>query len=54
VITQFCAINYGVSFPVLAKVEVIGAGAHALWQALKAAKSGLLDIQSIKWNSPNS
>lgn len=49
-IAQFCAVNYGVSFPMFAKVEVNGAGAHPLWQALKAAKPGLLGIRSIKWN----
>ena len=49
-IARFCAVNYGVSFPMFAKVEVNGAGAHPLWQALKAAQPGLLGIRSIKWN----
>ena len=49
-IAQFCAVDYGVSFPMFTKVEVNGAGAHPLWQALKAAKPGLLGIPSVKWN----
>ena len=49
-IGQFCALNYGVSFPMFAKVEVNGAGAHPLWRALKAARPGLLGSRAIKWN----
>jgi glutathione peroxidase len=49
-IASFCEMNYGVSFPMMAKVEVNGAEAHPLWQWLKAEKSGFLGTQAIKWN----
>ena len=48
-IGQFCATNYAVSFPLFAKIEVNGGGAHPLYQYLKSEKSGLLG-SSIKWN----
>jgi glutathione peroxidase len=48
-IEQFCSINYGVTFPMFAKIDVNGNGAHPLYQHLKNAKSGLLG-SSIKWN----
>ena len=48
-IEQFCSTNYGVTFPMFAKVDVNGNGAHPLYQYLKNAKSGLLG-SSIKWN----
>ena len=48
-IEQFCSVNYGVSFPMFAKIDVNGSGAHPLYQYLKNAKSGLLG-SSIKWN----
>jgi glutathione peroxidase len=48
-IEQFCASHYAISFPMFAKVEVNGAGAHPLYQYLKSEKSGLLG-SSIKWN----
>ena len=49
-IASFCQVNYGVSFPMMAKVEVNGAQAHPLYQFLKAAKPGLLGSEGIKWN----
>ncbi|MBD9368630.1 glutathione peroxidase [Xanthomonas sp. XNM01] len=49
-IAQFCQVNYGVSFPMMAKVEVNGPGAHPLWQWLKAERPGLFGTQRIKWN----
>ena len=49
-IRQFCDLNYQVSFPLFAKVEVNGAGAHPLYQFLKAARPGLLNTEAIKWN----
>ena len=49
-IGQFCQANYGVSFPMFAKVEVNGAGTHPLFRFLKAAKPGLLGLGAIKWN----
>ncbi len=49
-IRQFCSLNYGVTFPMFAKVEVNGGNAHPLWQWLKAEKGGFLGIGAIKWN----
>ena len=46
----FCQKNYGVSFPMFAKVEVNGAGAHPLFAWLKKEKGGLLGLSGIKWN----
>ena len=49
-IASFCQLNFGVSFPMMAKVKVNGAEAHPLWQWLKAQKPGLLGTEGIKWN----
>ncbi len=49
-IGRFCQANYGVSFPMFAKVEVNGTGTHPLFGFLKAAKPGLLGLAAIKWN----
>jgi glutathione peroxidase len=49
-IAQFCERNYGVSFPVFAKIDVNGAGAHPLYQWLKREKPGLLGFGRIPWN----
>ena len=49
-IAGFCQKNYGVSFPMMAKVEVNGSGAHPLWQWLKAEAPGILGTEAIKWN----
>ena len=49
-IASFCSLTYDVTFPVLAKVEVNGAGADPLFKHLKAEKPGLLGSQAIKWN----
>ena len=49
-IASFCEMNYGVSFPMMAKVKVNGADAHPLWQWLKSEKPGLLGTEGIKWN----
>ncbi|MGD9427153.1 glutathione peroxidase [Pantoea sp. NSTU24] len=48
-IAQTCHINYGVSFPMFAKVEVNGASAHPLFRYLKTALPGVLGGR-IKWN----
>ena len=48
-IEQFCASNYAITFPMFAKIDVNGTGAHPLYQYLKNEKSGLLG-PSIKWN----
>jgi glutathione peroxidase len=49
-IASFCEMNYGVSFPMMAKVEVNGAGTDPLWAWLKAAAPGVLGSEAIKWN----
>jgi glutathione peroxidase len=49
-IASFCQMNYGVSFPMMAKTQVNGNDAHPLWQWLKGEKPGLLGTQGIKWN----
>jgi glutathione peroxidase len=49
-IGAFCEKNYGVTFPMFAKVEVKGAGAHQLFQYLTQAKPGILGTEGIKWN----
>ena len=49
-IGAFCMKNYGVSFPMFAKVDVNGEAAHPLWRFLKAAKRGILGSPAIKWN----
>ena len=49
-IRAFCDLNFGVSFPLSAKVEVNGANAHPLWKWLREQKRGALGIAAIKWN----
>jgi glutathione peroxidase len=49
-IRQFCSLNYDVSFPLFAKIEVNGAGAHPLYRWLKSEKAGVLGTEAIKWN----
>ena len=49
-IGAFCQRNYGVSFPVYAKIDVNGANAHPLFQHLKAEAPGVLATPAIKWN----
>ena len=49
-IASFCQLNYGVSFPMMAKVQVNGNQAHPLWKWLTAQAPGLLGSQSVKWN----
>ena len=49
-IERFCQVNYGVTFPLMAKVEVNGRGAHPLWRWLVQAAPGFLGTQAIKWN----
>ena len=47
-IGAFCRKNYGVSFPMMARVEVNGARAHPLWQWLTAEAPGLLGTRAVK------
>ena len=49
-IKNFCSINFDVTFPMFAKIDVNGEQAHPLWKWLKQEKSGLLGIGAIKWN----
>jgi glutathione peroxidase len=48
-IQEFCKLSYGVSFPMMAKIEVNGSAAHPLYQWLKAEKGGAV-MSRIKWN----
>ena len=49
-IAEFCQVNYGVSFPMMGKVDVNGPKAHPLYKWLSAEAPGLLGSKSIKWN----
>lgn len=49
-IGEFCQINYGVSFPMFAKIDVNGPDASPLYKHLKAVKPGVLGTERIKWN----
>jgi len=49
-IASFCQVNYGVSFPMMQKIDVNGAEAHPLYRWLTAEAPGLLGSKSIKWN----
>ncbi len=49
-IAAFCQLNHGVSFPMMAKVEVNGGNAHPLYQWLCKEAPGLLGSKSVKWN----
>lgn len=49
-IASFCSLTYEVSFPMFAKVDVNGGGAHPLWAWLQRERSGLLGSAAIKWN----
>jgi glutathione peroxidase len=46
----FCQANYGVTFPMFAKIDVNGANAHPLYNFLKGEKAGILGTRNIKWN----
>ncbi len=49
-IASFCQLNYGVSFPMMAKIDVNGSDAHPLYQWLTKEAPGLLGTKAIKWN----
>ena len=49
-IAEFCKVNFGLSFPVMAKVEVNGAGETPLYGWLKSEAPGLMGSKAIKWN----
>lgn len=49
-IASFCQLNYGVSFPMMAKIDVNGAEAHPLYRWLTSEAPGMLGSKAIKWN----
>ena len=49
-ISEFCQLNFGVTFPLFAKIEVNGDEAHPLFKHLKSQAPGLLGTQRVKWN----
>ena len=49
-ILDFCRSHYGVTFPVFAKIDVNGPGAHPLYRLLTASRPGILGTKRIKWN----
>ncbi|PFD74608.1 glutathione peroxidase [Bacillus sp. SH7-1] len=49
-ITSFCELNYGVNFPMFAKIDVKGDKAHPLYTYMTEQAPGLLGMKSVKWN----
>lgn len=49
-IKSFCELTYDITFPLFAKIEVNGSGAHPLYKHLKKAQPGLFGSEAIKWN----
>lgn len=49
-ISEFCSLNYGVSFPMFAKLEVNGPGTHPLFRLLKEEAPGMMGSKKVKWN----
>ncbi len=49
-IKNFCSLNYDVSFPMFAKLDVNGSDAHPLFRYIKKEAKGLLGTEAIKWN----
>ena len=49
-IENFCRLDYGVTFPVFAKIDVNGAASHPLYRHLKQNAPGVLGSEIIKWN----
>ena len=45
-----CTRTYGVSFPIMEKIQVNGSESHPIYEFLKSSKPGILGIQMIKWN----
>lgn len=48
--TQFCQVNYGVTFPIFAKIDVNGKNEDPLYNFLKSEKKGILMNKTIEWN----
>ncbi len=49
-IEEFCQVNYGVTFPMFAKIDVNGRNTHPIFKHLKKAKKGFMGSENIKWN----
>ena len=49
-IQRFCQLNFGVTFPLFAKIDVNGEKAHPLYVYLKEQLPGVLGSESVKWN----
>ncbi|OHC70279.1 MAG: glutathione peroxidase [Rhodocyclales bacterium RIFCSPLOWO2_02_FULL_63_24] len=49
-IAEFCSLNYEVSFPLFAKVDVNGDATHPIFAFLKSGAPGILGTEGIKWN----
>ncbi|UII54540.1 glutathione peroxidase [Cytobacillus spongiae] len=49
-IQEFCQLNFGVSFPLFAKVDVNGKDAHPLYNYLTVEAPGMLGVKAVKWN----
>ncbi|KAF9974049.1 Glutathione peroxidase 2 [Actinomortierella ambigua] len=49
-IESFCQVNFGVTFPLMAKIDVNGSKEDPVYAWLKSQKAGLLGLQRIKWN----
>jgi len=49
-ISEFCSLNYGVTFPMFARIDVNGDNTHPLYEILKKSSKGLLGSEAIKWN----
>lgn len=49
-IEEFCQLNYGVSFPMFAKIDVNGSNTAPIYKYLKKSSKGILGSEKIKWN----
>ncbi|CAB4256681.1 similar to Saccharomyces cerevisiae YBR244W GPX2 Phospholipid hydroperoxide glutathione peroxidase induced by glucose starvation [Maudiozyma barnettii] len=49
-IVQFCSLNYGVTFPIMQKIDVNGDKAEPFYEFLKKEKTGALGMKRVKWN----
>ena len=49
-IAEFCKVNFGVTFPLMAKIDVNGPDASPLYDWMKNEKKGLMGSTSVKWN----
>jgi len=49
-IMEFCSQNYGITFPMMAKILLNGENAHPVYKFMTKVKLGILGIESVKWN----